>query len=134
MSPLSVLVVEDNGATRRVLRDALASTGLIVLEARDGTSALDLFESHAVNLVLVDLLLPDMDGFELAKRLRAMPNGNGIPIVAVSGLLSPADEHRLAEAGFTDLLLKPIAPSTLLPAVDSFLSLSHARPQAAGRR
>ncbi|MCA9516749.1 MAG: response regulator, partial [Myxococcales bacterium] len=132
MSPLSVLVVEDNGATRRVLRDALASTGLIVLEARDGTSALDLFESHAVNLVLVDLLLPDMDGFELAKRLRAMPNGNGIPIVAVSGLLSPADEHRLAEAGFTDLLLKPIAPSTLLPAVDSFLSLSHARPQAAG--
>ena len=71
--PPIILVIEDNPITRKMVRVALASEGYAVLEAPDGATALQLAAGHHLDLVLQDLLLPDMDGFDLVGRLRALP-------------------------------------------------------------
>src|SRR5207244_529717 len=76
----TVLVVEDNPATRKMLRVTLATEGYSVAEAGDGRSALAIAEARLPDLVLQDLILPDLDGFELLRRLRALPGGSELPI------------------------------------------------------
>src|SRR5207247_8914857 len=88
MSSPTILIVEDNPVTRKMLRVALESECYRVLEAGDGQTALDLMAQYRPELVLQDLLLRDLDGFELVQRLRALPGSAGIPIIAISGLLS----------------------------------------------
>ena len=109
MTRATILLVEDNALTRKLVRFALERKGHSVLEATSGASALSLLESQAADLVLQDLVLPDVDGFELIKRLRALPNGMDAPILAFSGLLSKHDEARMATAGFDDVIALPIA-------------------------
>ena len=117
MSAASVLLVEDNPTTRKLVRFALRSQDFELIEAADGASALRLFAEQPIALVLQDLVLPDMDGFELVGRLRALPGGAEVPILAFSGLLSEREEARLSAAGFDDLISKPIEPSRLLAIV-----------------
>src|SRR5207248_8299992 len=81
-----VLVVDDNPLTRKVVRATLEAGGYVVREAQDGQSALAIMAHHSPALILQDLLLPDMGGFELVTRLRALPGGAQIPILAFSGL------------------------------------------------
>jgi PAS domain S-box-containing protein len=114
-------VVEDNPLTLKVARLALGAEGYLVLEATDGTEALRLVESEQPDLILQDLLLPDMDGFELVSRLRANPKTFGIPIIAFSGFLSRLEHGRAAAAGFSDFLPKPVEPSRLLEVVRTYL-------------
>ncbi|HWA78522.1 MAG TPA: response regulator [Polyangiaceae bacterium] len=121
MTRATILLVEDNALTRKLVRFALERKGHSVLEATSGASALSLLESQAADLVLQDLVLPDVDGFELIKRLRALPNGMDAPILAFSGLLSKHDEARMATAGFDDVIAKPIEPARLLPILEGHL-------------
>jgi PAS domain S-box-containing protein len=118
--PPTILVVEDNPITRKMVRVALAAEGYSILEAPDGRTALDLAAAHAPDLILQDLLLPDMDGFELVGRLRALPGAGEIPIIAFSGFLSRLDTAR-ALAGFSDFLVKPVEPSQLVQTIRIYL-------------
>jgi PAS domain S-box-containing protein len=129
MSAATILVVEDNPITRKMFRVALQSAGHVVAEASDGREALDLARRSPPTLVLQDLRLPDMTGFELAERLRALPLFGETPILAVSGLLNGAEESRIAAAGFQDFLAKPIEPSRLLEVI-----AAHLRRTAVGDR
>lgn len=117
-----ILVVEDNPITRKSVRLALQAEGYQVAEAEDGHSALEIMGKQAPDLVLLDLLLPDIHGTELIVSLRALPGGADIPILAFSGFVSKMEEARIAGAGFTDFLLKPIEPSRLVRTVASFLA------------
>jgi len=110
----TVLVVEDNPITRKLVRFALRAQSIDVMEAPDGASALRSFAEQPVSLVLLDLLLPDADGFELLPQLRELPGGKDIPILAFSGLLSSHDEARISSVGFDDVVTKPIEPSRLV--------------------
>lgn len=101
MKPPAILVVEDNPVSRKMVRVALETDGYLVVEAPDGRAALTLFETAAPDLVLQDLLLPDMDGFELVRRLRALPRGDEVPIVALSGFLSGMEEAQVQTTGFS---------------------------------
>jgi len=92
----TILLVEDNEITRKLFRVTLQGAGWSVLEAADGRQALALASAHAPGLVLQDLRLPDMSGFELARRLRALPHGATTTIIAVSSLLSSREEEELA--------------------------------------
>lgn len=121
MKPATILVVEDNPITRKMFRVALATDGYRVLEAENGQRALDLIEQDAPDLILQDLKLPDMDGFELAKRLRATSAGSAVPIVAVSGFLSKMEQAQSSAVGFTDFLFKPVEPSRLVERVQALL-------------
>jgi CheY-like chemotaxis protein len=125
-----VLVVEDNPITRKLVRFALEANDFVVLEAKDAHTALTLLASHASDLVLQDIVLPDMDGFELVNQLRALPGGSDIPILAFSGFLSKHDESRMSAAGFNDVIMKPIEPSRLLSVIRAHLP---AREAVTGR-
>jgi PAS domain S-box-containing protein len=129
---ITILVIEDNPITRKMFRVALDSEGYTVLEATDGHTALDLMALGAPNLILQDLLLPDLDGFELVRRLRALPGGADIPILAISGLLSGADQLGKLPAGFTDYLFKPVEPSRLLHTVQAYLQPARASADKPG--
>jgi PAS domain S-box-containing protein len=128
MSPRStviptILVVEDNPITRKMLRVALESEGYSVAEAADGRAALAEAERSPPALVLQDLILPDMNGFELVRQLRALPGTRDTPIFALSGFLGRIEEARTAQAGFTAVLVKPIEPSTLLDAIKVYVEV-----------
>ena len=127
--PVTILVVEDNPITRKLFRVALEIEGYGVLEAPDGRTALELVEKHTPALAILDLLLPDIDGIELCRRLRATPAGREMPILACSGLQSKLEEARSLQAEFTDLLFKPVEPSRLVEAVRTHLH----RPVAQGK-
>src|SRR5207247_65802 len=77
-----ILVVDDNAITRKLVRVTLASEGYSVLEAEDGASAMGMLAREKPDLILQDLVLPDIGGIELVERLRAEPGGAGIPILA----------------------------------------------------
>jgi PAS domain S-box-containing protein len=121
MSPATILVVEDNPITRKLVRVALAGDGYTVLEAGDGRTALDLLARHVPDLVLQDLILPDVDGFDLIQELRARPEGAAVPVLAVSGFLSRVEQARSLAVGFTDYLFKPVEPAHLLATVRAYL-------------
>ncbi len=120
MTAPRILVVEDNPLTRKMLRVTLETDGYAVSEAADGRAALAALEQAVPALILQDLILPDMNGFELIRQLR----GRGaidLPILALSGFSSRVEGARGAEAGFTRLLLKPVEPSQLLEVIRMYL-------------
>lgn len=132
-----VLLVEDNPITRKLVRFALQHEPLELAEAGDGATALEMIAQRRPDLILQDLLLPDMDGFVLAQRLRELPATHDVPILAFSGLLSQLDEKRIAGLGFTDFVTKPIEPSKLIRIVRAHLPSAGADTTSAlsgGRR
>jgi DNA-binding response OmpR family regulator len=120
-----ILVVEDNPVTRKLVRFALEAKGLEVLEAPDGRTALKLMEASHPPLVLQDIMLPDMDGLDLPRRLRAVSGASAARILAFSGFVSDLDEVQMSGAGFDDILVKPIEPSRLVAIVEAHLPSQH---------
>ena len=116
-----IMVVEDNAATRRMVRNALMRNGHEVLEAPDGATALALMKSDQPRVILQDLMLPDADGFELVGKLRRLARGTDVSILAFSGFVSELDEARISTVGFDDIIAKPIAPSRLVPLIEAHL-------------
>jgi PAS domain S-box-containing protein len=130
VSAAPILIVEDNGATRKMMRLALQAEGYSVLEAEDGESALRLAAEHSPAMVLLDCKLPDMDGFEIARRLRAL--APSLSVVAVTGW-AQADEARMFTAGFLEVLVKPVEPSRLVEVVERHVGRAPPRPGSAGK-
>ena len=112
--PLVVLIVDDDARNRKLVRDVLAHAGLGTLEAASGAEALALGLEHSPDVVLMDLRLPDMDGTDALRRLRADRRTAGIPVVALTAV-ADARETLLA-AGFAAYVEKPI-DALRLPAV-----------------
>ena len=119
----TVLVVEDNPITRKMLRLSLETAGYPVIEVGDGSAALQRLEGGdpPVDLVLQDLMLPDMDGFELISRIRKLPRSVETPVLALTGFLASNEEARVVAAGFDGLIVKPIEPSRLLEVIRPFM-------------
>jgi CheY-like chemotaxis protein/signal transduction histidine kinase len=133
MKPMpSVLLVEDNPITRKLVRFALQHEGVELSEAHDGATALAMAAARRPDLILQDLLLPDMDGFDLVQRMRDIPSVRAVPILAFSGLLSQLDEKRISGSGFTDFVTKPIEPSKLVRIVRAHLPSADAPPASFG--
>ena len=138
----SILVVEDNPTARKMLRLALQAEGYSVIEAFDGATALARAAAEVPDLIVQDLVLPDMDGLELLRSLRALPGIAGKPILALSGFQSLIEKsNRLfssadtAAAGFTRALMKPIEPSRLIEIIASYVPPpAHTPAVGRGRR
>ena len=111
-----ILVVEDNDDAREMLREALALSGHEVSVARDGKSALALAARDVPEVALVDIGLPDMDGYELARRLRSSAGGS-ILLVALTGYGQSEDRRRALDAGFDLHLTKPVESDRLEAAI-----------------
>jgi CheY-like chemotaxis protein len=108
-----ILIVEDNDDARETLRAMLELDGHEVLTAENGKTGLDRALSQAPAIALVDLGLPDLDGFEVARQLRAAPQGAAIHLVAISGYGQPLDRQRTSSAGFDAHLVKPVEAARL---------------------
>ena len=114
---MRVLIVEDDPETRHELRLLLEEEGYTVLEARDGRTALDLATLRLPDLVLQDLLLPDIPGFQLLEALRRLPGGTQVPVVALSGFHELLGEAQQSAQAFSAYLGKPFDASRLCAVV-----------------
>lgn len=114
-----VLVVDDEAVVRDGMRRVLTAAGYSVATAADGIDALEHAAARACRLVICDLMLPDRDGFELLRALRAMRPR--IAIVMMTGFATGENAARAIEAGATDILMKPFEESELLEVVRRLL-------------
>ena len=103
-----VLVVEDNERNMKLFRDVLQATGYRTLEATSGEEALVLATEHLPDLVLMDIQLPDIDGVEALRRLRADERTAGLPVLALTAQAMQGDRERFLEAGFDGYVSKPV--------------------------
>ncbi len=116
-----VLVVEDTEDNRRILRDLLSSAGYDVVEASDGAEGLSAVARLKPDLVVLDIQLPVIDGYEVARRLKADPKTRDIPIVAVTSYALAGDEDKSRAAGCDAYVAKPFSPRHLLATIRGFL-------------
>jgi len=133
MNVARVLLVEDNPIMCRFVCAALDAEDMCVTESHTGAQALGLWASGASDLVLLDTRLPDIDGFDLVARLRQLPGGADVPILALSGLLSENDEARLSAVGFSDVIVKPLDAARLRQLVRAHLPRAESIPLRFGQ-
>src|SRR5690554_6834959 len=113
-----VLVVEDEDILREVIVDYLMEDEYQVLEAADGQQALELFQSHSVDLVILDIVLPKIDGWSVCRRIRKNSN---IPIIMLTARSDEDDSLLGYELGADDYLIKPYSPRILMAKVKRFV-------------
>lgn len=121
-----ILIVEDNPQNLELMRYLLAAFGHEVLAAGDGVEASDLLQRERPDLILCDIQMPRMDGYELLAWIRARAAFNGIPVVAVTAFAMVGDREKILGAGFDGYLSKPIAPETFVGEAAAFLKRSAA--------
>jgi len=118
-----ILVVDDIPANVKLLEARLSAEYFDVITASNGAQALDICARSECDLILLDVMMPDMDGFEVCRRLKANPKTHFIPVVMVTALDSPSDRVRGLEAGADDFLTKPVADAVLVARVRSLTRL-----------
>jgi two-component system, cell cycle response regulator DivK len=116
-----ILVVEDQEDNRQILRDLLASTDYEIVEAENGVEALAAVAKQRPDLILMDIQLPVMDGYEATRRIKADPALRSIPIIAVTSYALSGDEAKAREAGCDAYVPKPYSPRQLLAKIREFL-------------
>jgi DNA-binding response OmpR family regulator/DNA-binding CsgD family transcriptional regulator len=109
-----VLVVDDSPGTLQMLTDALDETGFTVLVAPDGTSAVSLVEKATPDIVLMDAVMPGMDGFDTCRAMKRRPELTGLPVIFMTGLRETDDIVRGLEAGGVDYVTKPVSPPEII--------------------
>ena len=117
----TILLVDDNEDNRSIYRTLLEHEGYRVLESADGTSALECVRAKLPDLVVMDLAMPGLDGWELTHILKADPSTSGIPILALTARAMPDNVARAQKAGFERCLAMPIDPSRVLKEVKRIL-------------
>lgn len=123
--PARVLIVDDNPQGVELLEAYLEPLGAEVKSAGDGEAALRLVKDWRPDLVLLDIMMPKMSGFEVCKRLRANPATQDVAILMVTALDQSADVERAVDAGTDDFLTKPVNKTELLLRVRSLLKGQH---------
>jgi CheY-like chemotaxis protein len=118
---MPILVIEDHVDNLDLMRYLLGAFGYTALSAEDGVTGIALAESEGPDLILCDIQLPDIDGFEIARRLKRHARLREIPLVAITALAMVGDRERVLAAGFDGYISKPINPETFVGNVEIFL-------------
>jgi len=118
----TVLLVEDEDTLRRVMKDLLELEGYLICEARDGAEALEQVDRHNPDVILLDLNLPNVDGFTVLSQLRSRPQTVDLPILVISARGDEDNEVRVLRLGATDFLTKPFRPRALSARLEAALS------------
>jgi len=116
-----ILIIEDQEDNRAILRDLLSTAGYSLIEAADGELGVQLAQSERPDLILMDIQLPVLDGYEATRRIRAMVELKSIPIIAVTSYALSGDEAKSRAAGCDSYVAKPFSPRELLAKVREFL-------------
>jgi two-component system cell cycle response regulator DivK len=121
MSEKTILYVEDNELNRKIVRDLLRRTSHRLIEAVDGEAGVTIALEQRPDLILMDVQLPKISGFEATRRLRAEPATADTPIIAITSFALSGDEQRAKDAGASSYLAKPYSPFTLLGMIRKLL-------------
>lgn len=116
-----ILLIEDNDQNAYLVDYLLAARDWEVVRAIDGPSGLQLADAESPQLILLDIQLPGMDGYEVARKLRARERLDGTPIIAVTSYAMPGDREECLAAGCTGYIEKPIDPGSFADEVERYL-------------
>ena len=116
-----ILVIEDQEDNRRIVRDLLTSVGYAMIEAGTGEEGVTLAEAHRPDLILMDIQLPGMDGYETTRRIKSNTALRQIPIIAVTSYALSGDDAKAMEAGCDAYVTKPFSPRALLAKIREYL-------------
>ncbi len=122
-APFKILLVDDFAQNRAVLKEFLASLGFAVDEADDGLAAMAQVAQFKPDLILMDLVMPGMDGLEATRQIRQLPERQNIPIIALSASISPEARQKSIAAGCNDFLPKPFETEAILEKLQHYLPL-----------
>jgi two-component system alkaline phosphatase synthesis response regulator PhoP len=128
-STMTILVVDDNEPNVELLQAYLDELGCRLLTARDGAEALAKFEAERPDLVLLDIMMPRMSGFQVCEKIREMEQGERTPVVMITALNQVADVERAVEAGADDFLTKPVDRMELVVRAQSQLRVRYLQKQ-----
>jgi two-component system cell cycle response regulator DivK len=120
----TILYIEDNQDNRNLIRRVLEVEGYRFIEAKDATQALERLGAAPADLILMDISMPDMDGYTLTSKIKSMPMYANIPIIAVTANVMRGDRERSLEAGCDGYIQKPIDIDTLSQQIERFLPRS----------
>ncbi len=120
----TILYVEDNPDNRSLIRRVLTSEGFSVVEAINATQALEKLDQEPINLILMDINMPDMDGYTLTAKIKGIPKYSKLPIVAVTANVMRGDREKSLEAGCDGYIQKPIDIDILAMQIERFLTRS----------
>ncbi len=121
--PRTLLYVEDNLDARAVMSEMLRLSGYEVREAASGAEALAAVRLQRPDAIMLDIGLPDMNGYEVARQIRALANGSDVPIIALTGYGQARDKDAAAQGGFSAHLVKPVDPDELARTIEAVLQL-----------
>lgn len=116
-----VLVIEDDPASSELVRYLLEQSGLSVRTEMDGAAGLQAALENRQDLIICDLQMPQLTGYEVIDRLRASPRWRPVPIIALTAYSMPGDRESVLAAGFTEYMTKPLDPDTFLDNIRRFL-------------
>jgi CheY-like chemotaxis protein/anti-sigma regulatory factor (Ser/Thr protein kinase) len=116
-----ILIVEDNDANLETMTGYLKSRGYDLLEARDGQQAISIAQTDCPDIILMDIQMPGMDGFEATRHIRQIPACAAIPIIALTALAMPRDRQKCLDAGATHYVTKPVKLGQLVLTIESLL-------------
>jgi two-component system cell cycle response regulator DivK len=122
----TVLLVEDNPHNRKIFSGMLGHAGFTVVEAEDGHQALAAVEKALPDVILMDLSIPGVDGWEVTRRLKADARTQAVPIIALTAHAMRGDEERARAAGCDHYLAKPISPKKVVEEVRKILKMPDA--------
>jgi CheY-like chemotaxis protein len=126
----TILVAEDRDASRELICTVLGAAGYNVIEARDGREAVDLAGATTVDLVLLDLYMPHLDGFAVLENLRARPEYAGVPVIALTASAMAGDRERAIACGFSEYISKPVNMASLRREIGRLLGTQRAESES----
>ncbi|MBE9580579.1 MAG: response regulator [Proteobacteria bacterium] len=116
-----ILVVEDHEDNRRIMRDLLTSSGYEVIEAVTGIEGVSAAETYRPDLIVMDIQLPGIDGYEATRQIKANPNLQKVPIIVVTSYALSGDDVKAFEAGCDAYVAKPFSPRELLAKIREYV-------------
>jgi two-component system, cell cycle response regulator DivK len=118
----TILYVEDNPDNRMLVRRILTAENYRLLEATNAVQAINLLETTTPDLILMDINMPDMDGYTLTTRIRSMPGLERVPILALTANVMRGDKEKTLEAGCDGYIQKPLDVDQLIKEIEKFLA------------
>jgi len=118
---ITVLVVDDSRTVVHGLRSVLEQDGYHVIEAFDGMTAIELAKAHQPDIILMDVIMPGLNGFQATRKIRKDPTTHSIPIIIISATEQPTEQFWLTKLGANDFLGKPVIRANLFTKVESQL-------------
>jgi two-component system cell cycle response regulator DivK len=116
-----ILVIEDQEDNRQIVRDLVTASGYELIEATTGEEGLEVASRERPDLILMDIQLPGIDGYEVTRRIKANPKLRKIPIIAVTSYALSGDDKKAFAAGCDGYVTKPYSPRLLLAKIEEYL-------------